>query len=314
VGAFFALSGFLITTLLVEEMQRTGSVSLAAFYRRRALRLLPALAVMLAVVLLWDLRDGSFRFVRSAGVAALYIANYAHLFGVRLRAFGHTWSLAVEEHFYLLWPVVFLLLARRYPRRTAAKATLAIAACSTAVRVAAWAAGASHIRLQYGTDMRIDGLLIGCAAGLWFAGEWPPVPTWVAAAAVVALGALSFVGAHTAFMMTVGFVLLAVATVILVLHLLGGASMIRTVFENRVMVWLGRISYGVYLWHFPVIRLGRPYVESLPGPVGDLILAGVSIAIAQLSFRLIESRCLLLKEGGGFGRRRARWTRVAPAG
>src|SRR6185369_2522612 len=124
VDVFFALSGFLITSLLVEERERTGGIALARFYARRALRLLPALVAMVAVCGLAVLLTSPRALVagRAAFLAAvlLYVANWAIVAGYLVFALGHTWSLAIEEQFYVLWPPMLALLLRGVRGRSAA--------------------------------------------------------------------------------------------------------------------------------------------------------------------------------------------------
>ena len=163
VDLFFVLSGFLITALLLQERERNGEVHYPAFYLRRALRLFPALAILLPVVAVAahlspgvdkataDLTTGGIPWV------ALYAANWARATGTQLGLFGHTWSLAIEEQFYLLWPTaLFLLVRKRADYSRAVVLALAVAALVAAHRALEWLQGAGIDRVANGTDMRAD--------------------------------------------------------------------------------------------------------------------------------------------------------------
>jgi len=184
VDIFFVLSGFLITTLLIQEWDRTGGISLRHFYARRALRLLPALALVLvaaavvAVVAPAVGYESSFLAPEttemrwsSIGVVLLYAANWASIYppstGFTLGALGHTWSLAIEEQFYLVWPIALRFLLRRGlgRRQIAALAGMGILV-SAFVRALVWQSTGSWIRAYVGSDVRADALLTGCAVGL----------------------------------------------------------------------------------------------------------------------------------------------------
>ena len=173
VDLFFVLSGFLITGLLLEEQERNGQIHYPAFYARRALRLFPALVLLLPLVGIaahlspeidkatGDLTTGGIPWV------LLYLANWPRATGTQLGLFGHTWSLAIEEQFYLLWPAALFLLVRKrtdYPR--ALVVSLSVAALVAVHRAVEWLQGAGIDRVANGTDMRADALLIGCATAL----------------------------------------------------------------------------------------------------------------------------------------------------
>ena len=177
VDLFFVLSGFLISGLLVAEWERRQQISLRRFYARRALRLLPAVLLVCAVVLIFgpvatgvDARNALWKGV--AGTV-FYFANWQQAFGLLplFQLTDHTWSLAIEEQFYLVWPPVLLLTltwARRRridPIKAAITVALVLAAASAILRIVLWHGAASIDRLYYGTDTRADSLLIGAPWG-----------------------------------------------------------------------------------------------------------------------------------------------------
>src|SRR5215212_7179064 len=198
VDIFFVLSGFLITGLLIEEWSRSGTISLLDFYRRRALRLVPALALMLLALscfarLALSPREAE-QTLRAIPLAFLYMTDFAISLDGRaaLGALRHTWSLAVEEQFYLLWPPLLLAALRaRMSGRAIALLTLALALLVSLHRSTLWHGGAPVTRTYYGIDTRADALLLGCVAAM--ALYWDltaPISRGVAAAAAAGLALL----------------------------------------------------------------------------------------------------------------------------
>jgi peptidoglycan/LPS O-acetylase OafA/YrhL len=307
VDMFFVLSGFLITILLLEERERTGAISLRAFYRRRARRLLPALALVVAGVLLasWFglLQASRHATLVNVGYVAAYVGNWVcALTSNRLGLLGPTWSLSIEEQFYLLWPVTLIALLRwdLVGRR------LLVVLLSGAGVSMLWyeflrhGTVAQQERAYFGTDSRAYALLFGCAVAV--AMHWGLQPTsrrWVRARAVLAAGA----GAFLAVFFLVGSVLprtsnyyleiTAAATAILILHL----SSTRVGWAHRALaipplVWIGRVAYGIYLIHFPVIKLLTPQRTDLHGYALAALDIGVTAVLAAASYFLVERRFL----------------------
>jgi peptidoglycan/LPS O-acetylase OafA/YrhL len=303
VDIFFVLSGFLITSLLLEEWGCNGRIGLKNFYRRRALRLVPVLLTMLCVLYFTAhvfLAPGEAELtVRAIPVAFLYLSDLAIAFGdnVQLGVLKHTWSLAVEEQFYLLWPpLLYLALKSGMTRHTALGLTLMLLAVAVLHRFALWEGPASVARTYYSIDTRADALLVGCAAGM--ALSWGFVrscPAWLMALAVLTLELmLLFTDYATPFMHRGGFTLAAVATACVIAGvLLRPSGLLHAVLENRALVWIGRVSYGLYLWHYPAFKAAK-YL-SAPSPVKLVVALALTFATAALSFYLIEKPILLLK-------------------
>lgn len=303
VDVFFVLSGFLITTLLLEELDTNGRIHFGRFYARRALRLLPALAGLLAVVLAWALFVASpstrHDALREVVAAASYTRNMPWWDGVPGTLLGHTWSLALEEQFYLVWPVLLAVLVR--PRRPAT--------ALSAVFVVAWVAvGALRLAEVAGPGLfwvqRPEALVLGAAVALFrrrHAASWEGHRIAPSATAGVVVGAVGLValalwdGADRMF--GIGFSLAAVAAVLLVLGLVlleeRGAARL---FTARPVVAFGRMSYGFYLWHMPVLRwvddrlVGRSAMVRLP------IGLGLALVATVLSYRFLERPALRWKD------------------
>jgi peptidoglycan/LPS O-acetylase OafA/YrhL len=316
VDVFFVLSGFLITALLVEEWQGRAAISLRAFYVRRALRLLPAFLILLGVCGLYSLwlpTSEATALRKQMVVAACYVSNWPRVHGVGMATLGYTWSLSVEEQFYLLWPVLLygllrLGLSRRRVFLLVGGGILGSALLRAVLYRLHPVAGpektANVIRLYMGLDTRADALLVGCLVGLLAA--WDLVPTsrrfvqGAGGAALAAVAGLGFLARyrcleHSQYYHGL-FTGVALMTAVILVRLLAAPSPLGSaVLEWGPLVGLGRISYGLYLFHIPVIRwvpLGRLGWGNLSG---TLLAAGLSVAAAVASYFCIERPCLRLK-------------------
>jgi peptidoglycan/LPS O-acetylase OafA/YrhL len=300
------LSGFLITALLLEERERNGSVGYVAFYQRRALRLFPALGVLLPIIAVAahvaptigaDIADQT---TRGLPWVAFYAANWARAFGTQIGLFGHTWSLAIEEQFYLAWPITLAaLLGRGRHLRRALAVCLSLAALVAIYRAIAWLDGVGVDRASNGTDMRADSLLVGCALALALhAGFRLRAP---AGLTLLATGFLAWVvatqSAFSTFVYVGGLTAVAVAAAIVILALLQAPRALSA----PPLVALGRISYGVYLWHFPVVFL---VPLGWPLAVRVVVVVTITVSAAAASWWLVERRFLMLKPPRAFGRDR----------
>jgi peptidoglycan/LPS O-acetylase OafA/YrhL len=278
VDLFFVLSGYLITSNLLLEHGRTGAIALGRFYWRRARRLYPALLLLLAVYLvlapfIWPGKPHA----RDALIAGLYLSDYWLTITGDPVYLGHTWSLAAEEHFYLLWPLVLIWSLRRAPLPVLAR-WLALAT------VLAWVWRVLNIEAGYYVGFRFDTRLIGLLAGCWLAVVCRWRPAWlerVSRRGVALAGAAIMAGLFVAVPAGIGAAtylpLIELASVALVF----GASTLPI--RGRVLQYLGKLSYGIYLWHFPIVKAvsGPWYVEAA-------IVVPLSVGMAWLSYETVE--------------------------
>jgi peptidoglycan/LPS O-acetylase OafA/YrhL/lysophospholipase L1-like esterase len=339
VGLFFTLSGYLITDLLLSKWVSTGRLHLGNFWARRARRLLPALFVMLIVVTAWVTLFGRSHLASLRGAvaaAATYSSNW-YLIVVNQSYFArfappqpldHLWSLAVEEQFYLLWPWLLLLGLLCVRRRGAsgvpwlALPTLALAAASAVGMYLLYHPAVDPTRVYEGTDTRASGLLIGAAlAMLWpssraaRAGRMTTRLLDLPAAAGLAVIALMIwrVGQYSPFLYKGGLIVLSVATAAVVAAVACPASLVGTALGWRPLRWIGVRSYGIYLWHYPVIVLTTPpnATENLARVAAQV---AATIALAALSWRYVEEPVRRGAIGRAWQRVRARrLTALGPA-
>ncbi len=325
---FFALSGFLITGLLLEERASTGRVSLPQFFARRALRLLPALGFFLALWLTVVLATGGHApwtttvpggasgngtppwvALQGAVAALFYVSNWAmigHWFTGYV-PLGHLWSLAVEEQFYLLWsPVVVLLLARR--GRAAVGWAAALAAVASFADVAVRDGHGITLVVDMSTDTRAGAFLVGAALAVAWArrGAWLRVVEGagsrlvvVGSLVVLAWGSWVFDHQVSAFLFTSTWVAVSLAAGLLVVAFLGDAPHGGAIVTAPVTTYVGRRSYGLYLWHYAWLT----WLAGM-GLAGVPLALGASFVSAEASWRLVERPALA---------RKARFTPARPA-
>jgi peptidoglycan/LPS O-acetylase OafA/YrhL len=301
VQVFFVISGFLITALLVEERERNGRIRLGMFYMRRGLRLFPALAaaVIVAVVYASIAPHSQFRATAKESLASVfYWDNWYHAFRVgRATILVHTWSLSIEEQFYLLWPLLLIVGLRYAPRAllpVTVVAALAIALARAITDLASSNDFSTQLRLFFGTDMRADALLVGCALALaWDRGWLPrlrPALPWLAPVAVAVLAYLIWhetVPSRSLYV--VGLFACAVASAVLIACVVAGRpqTLIRAL-EVPQIVFVGKISYGLYLWHYIVFWIVRDHTAGWSqGAVIPLELA-LAVGVAVASYYLLE--------------------------
>jgi len=305
VDIFFVLSGFLITSLLLEERSRHGANSLLGFYRRRARRLLPALVLFLAifaVITIVSAQPGAERLPGTIGMTLLYVFNWLDDFGGSgVPGAGHLWSLSVEEQFYLLWPLVLIIALRS---RAVALIWFSLAAFAISASLPAWS-GREYGDLYTGTDFRAQQLMAGAIlAQLRFAGVITPafvnrVP-FRAAHVLAVLFFTAFILTmenRPAFLFTGMYTAAAVLGGVLVCAALYAPPRILT---NGVLRYVGTRSYALYLWHH-VFDFWLRDLADLPQLALSVVL---SFAAAEVSWWLVEGRDSLLWKVAGALRQR----------
>jgi peptidoglycan/LPS O-acetylase OafA/YrhL len=333
VDVFFVLSGFLITDLLVSQYDRLGRLNLKDFWSRRARRLLPALALMLIVVsaaatVIEPDQDSSLRLSLLAAVT--YTSNWYQIlhhvsYFASLGLFtappplDHLWSLAIEEQFYLIWPLIlWLLILRLNGRRARITATLILAAMSALAMALEYSPGDPSL-VYYGTDTHASALLIGAALALAL-----PLATVMSlpvarvrqldAAGVVGLVLLAWAAGHFSgedpAVYPIGLILAAVGAAGLVVAA-ASTGVIAAMTSLPPLRWLGIRSYGIYLWHWPVIALAGAIVGAGANSAWMwFIEAAVSIGLACLSWQFVETPILR----DGFLATCARWRALVDEG
>jgi peptidoglycan/LPS O-acetylase OafA/YrhL len=340
VGVFFTLSGYLITDLLLAQWDGAGRLALGNFWVRRARRLLPALFVMLAIVLVWVAllhRSELGSLWGAIGAAALYVSNWFDVvqhFSYFARfgppsPLGHLWSLAIEEQFYLVWPWL-LWLGLRYvrERRSAvtgharlAGITLGVAGLSALAMAVLYQPGVDPTRVYDGTDTRAFALLFGAALAM----VWPS-RRLTAHASQIARRLLDGIGVaglvivallivlttqYSPFLYRGGIVLLSVATMMTISALVHPATRLGRALGREPLRWLGVRSYAIYLWQFPVITLTTPTSQTSPDPLRAILQVAAIVALSAVSWVFVERPI----RQGGLGRLWARlgsgeWRRI----
>jgi peptidoglycan/LPS O-acetylase OafA/YrhL len=311
VNVFFVLSGFLITMLLMKEWARSGTIRLRAFWARRARRLLPALFVLLGGIGIYALffaPQGTEPLLRGDGFATLfYVANWHQILAGQSyfaqvsspSPLLHTWTLAIEEQFYLVWPLVVLGVMKltRSTRALFVVAVLGVLGSAIAMAVM-FHAGTDPSRVYYGTDTRAQDILTGAAMGILLSGRRPAVGARARAgfSALAAMAAVVFavewmhINSSPNFTYRFGFLLADVMVALVIC----GVTMAPTGIPARVLgvaplAYTGRISYGLYLWHWPVFLVLNDSRTGLTGYPLFVVRVAVTFVIAMLSWYLVET-------------------------
>jgi peptidoglycan/LPS O-acetylase OafA/YrhL len=312
VDVFFVLSGYLITALLLTERRREGRINLRRFWGHRARRLLPAVIVLLAAVAVAVpllAPDQSYR-LRGDLLAALgYVSNWRLIFAHqsyfqsagRQPILQHLWSLAVEEQFYLLWPPILLLALRRRPARRLVGPLLCAAVVSSGLMALLYRPYTDPSRVYFGTDTRAAALLVGAALACATV-RWQLIGRLRRRGLVVleVVGLLGFAGLawcvsqvneFDPLLYRGGFLAVAVlaAAVVATAARPGRPLVFGRILGGRPLVWLGRRSYAVYLWFWPVLTLTRPHSDvPLTGRPLLALRIAVTLTLAALSYRFVE--------------------------
>lgn len=320
VDVFFVLSGFLITSLLIEELTRTNTVDRARFYIRRIRRLMPALFLVLFFSVLVSglfVLDAAYHVRRDLPWAITFVLNWSYLFFEqsyfvnisRPPLLQHLWSLSVEEQFYVVWPIMLIALYKVKIGKITPRAKIFIASAALAIASTAWMIHLSvsngfpipndPSRVYFGTDTHAMGLLVGCAAAaLWRSERLNERLTPDRAAAMNGLGILSLAGLAyfflyiselNEFLYRGGFLVLSVLTAVLVVVAAHPGLKFGQRLGNPVLKWFGDRSYGIYLWHWPIFVLMRSGIDiQWPDPIAFVVKIAIVLVISDLSYRFVE--------------------------
>jgi peptidoglycan/LPS O-acetylase OafA/YrhL len=316
VDIFFVLSGFLITSLLIEEWGVFGSISLRRFYARRALRLLPALLVMIAVFVIWHCAVSSRAVAARTALdglnALFYSTNWMFAFGLRqpVHVFAHTWTLSIEEQFYLTWPILLILLLRRCGSRGSLIRWVVLGVFLFFIeRVLITASMPSGLYnwLFYGTDARADAMLTGCVAAIALSSRAIPpdgrlrralkYSAWsIGIPGLVLIGIpagsspeFCSIGLH----LTTGLL----ALLLLIEVVIPPAGLLCSLLSGRWLVHIGKVSYGLYLWHYPIFS--EVQAQNWPLRFELVVEFGLTALATVLSFYWVERPALKLKQRFG---------------
>ena len=335
VDVFFVLSGFLISTLLLEQLAARGRIDFRVFYIHRARRLLPALVAMLALSALLVVlfaHDAASQFRRSVLPSLLYVANWSFINDQQsyFEAIGrppllqHLWSLAIEEQFYLLWPLVLLVLYRRRGRLGVGKGALWTALASTLLMAFLsflWNMPSYEdaSRLYFGTDTHAMSLLVGAAlAAVFRPGAMPRTlspPRRLAltgvGVAATALVLLAYLQVHESddWLYRGGFLLFAGACAVMIAVAAHPAGLLGPALGWAPLRYIGTRSYGLYLYHWPIFVVTRPDIDVPFGPVPTFALQLVlTFLVAEASYRYLE---IPIRRGTAMASIRS-WAAAAP--
>ena len=313
VDLFFVISGYVITRLLLDSIARSGGLDLRGFYKARARRLLPPMVFMIVVtafyISIWA-QDSVKRFLTDTPFSLSGLMNwwlvakeqdYFEAIG-RPPLLQHTWSLAVETQFYLVWPVLLLIILKRFGKKVIPVAALAIALFSgTALFLVSLQldASSSVSHVYFGTDTHSIGLFLGAALAVsWIPQNFKNEVSNKAQNFIDFIGVFGLVGILGSFLLIdetsptaykIAFPLAAVFGAAIITSIVHPASRFAPILQNRVLLWIGERSYAIYLWHWVVFQITRPRVD-LDGQDWALIAIRILVvlALADISLKLVE--------------------------
>lgn len=311
VDTFFVISGYLITSLLLKEYDDTGIIKLKSFWIRRLKRLLPAVIVLLMVVGTATLllkSDNIIRVKHDIIAAIFYVSNWWYIAKdvnyfeqFSFMPLKHLWSLAIEEQFYIFFPVILVTLLLTIKKRYKIGFIFwGVSIISLGLMMFIYSINGDHSRVYFGTDTRLQTLLLGVILAFL----WPPFklkndPPKVVKYVIDSIGSLSFIvlillffiiNDETNWIYDGGFYLISILTLFIIASVVHPSTWIAKIFSNQVLVFIGKRSYSLYLWHFAVISFVHSYYVDGQIPVYVYFIdISLTIIFAELSYRFIET-------------------------
>ncbi|ULG72065.1 acyltransferase family protein [Macrococcus brunensis] len=310
VDTFFIISGYLITTILLKEYRETGSVNLFKFYTKRIKRLFPAIWFLLVTLFAYCLlfEQSILHQLKKDIIAAFfYVSNWWYIFdkvdyfqALEPRPLQHLWSLAIEEQFYIFFPLILLVLLKKFSRRTAIITFTVLAVISAIWMAVLYHPGMQVSRLYFGTDTRLQTMLLGVLlAFIWPAfrlkREVPPAMR----VTISAIGIINFVillisftqiTEATGFLYQGGFFILGLITISTIASCVHPGSLLKQLLSLPFLTYIGRLSYSLYLWHFPVIvMVEHHFVKGQVPFYAYIIEIALTILFAWFSYEFIET-------------------------
>ncbi|MBO1198187.1 acetyltransferase [Staphylococcus simiae] len=310
VDTFFVISGYLITSLLLSEYYRTGTINLIEFWKRRLKRLIPAVLFLISVVLMFTLLfkpELIIQMKKDAIAAIFYVSNWWYIAQnvdyfnqFAIEPLKHLWSLAIEEQFYVFFPPILLLLLHKLKPRKIIQTLFIISVISLVLMIVIHLLTGDNSRVYFGTDTRLQTLLLGCILAF----VWPPFSLRkdVAKKSIVSLdivGTIGFIALLTLFFIVGdqdqwiyngGFYLISGFTLVIIATAVHPSSIFAKFLSMRLFIFIGKRSYSLYLWHYPIIVFMNSYYVQGQIPVYVYLLEIIlTFAMAELSYRFIET-------------------------
>nr|WP_235044489.1 acyltransferase family protein [Staphylococcus massiliensis] len=317
VDTFFVISGYLITSLLLNEYNKNGTIDLKRFWIKRIKRLFPAVFFMIGVVLVYTLffePDSIVNFKNDAIASIFYVTNWWFIFDnvsyfdqFEMKPFMHLWSLAIEEQFYIFFPIVLLFLLKKVKKLNKIFTILFILSLvSLVLMIIIFSITDNSSRVYFGTDTRLQTLLLGVLLSF----IWPPfnlrqhppkrVVMFIDILGFISLALLIlcffFITDKTGWIYNGGFYLISLMTLFLIAACAHPASKLAKLMGNKVFVYIGKRSYSLYLWHFPVITLLHNHFVKGQYPWYVYLLdILIMLALTEFSYNFIEKP---IRKGG----------------
>lgn len=310
VDTFFIISGYLITSLLIHEYKHTGSINLMQFWKKRIKRLLPAVLFLISIVLIYTLmfEPNIIKNVKQDAIAALfYVSNWWYIFhdvsyfdSFKIMPLKHLWSLAIEEQFYIFWPILLLILLRI--KKLKQHFLLIIFVCSLISLLTMFLIAQPNVdnsRVYFGTDTRLQTLLLG----VLLAYIWPPfrLKAQIHLPLKIVIESFGFISIALLifFIMTVssndnwfyfgGIYFISLCTLPAIASAVHPSTFLAKVLSNRIFSWIGQRSYSLYLWHYPVITFMNKHFVQGQIPVYIIVIEIIlTLILAECSYRYVE--------------------------